>query len=164
MTAFVRRIRVLRFPSAVAIVFALALGLPTGSAGCVVTSADPETLASPKYIYSGGGTGVYVGGGDYREERKHAGSGYDVDSPTQPPPENWGFMFGDGTWYYWEANGLPGLQRGGPEKCVAWLPGQTYPVYAPARCVLFDGDRLQDQTCGRGPDRMIYADEFLREA
>lgn len=128
------------------------LGVPGTMAECIPTSAPPETLS----INLPDSTGVI----EYVEERelcvatgtpdesRGEGCGYAVAPPTIPPPHRWGYMFGEGTWEYEEANGIPGLQAGG----FAIIPGVCTPVGTPC---LWWVEYVQDETCGQGFDRYV---------
>ncbi len=131
---------------ALAAVVAVAMASGTSVAQCVVTSV-------PAGDYS------YNDGTLYIEERQNcvnfqpdggrgAGCGYDEVPPTAPPPYDWGFVFGGGTWHYQEQNTLSGMQAGG-FGVIPETPGcGTVP------CIIFD-DPVTDETCGSGPDRLI---------
>jgi hypothetical protein len=101
---------------------------------CVPTSADPGTY---NRIDLPDGRTFYL------EERGNP-------LGTQPPVPGSGFVLGDGTWLYEESNGLPGLQRGG-----IGLTGSCFPPQ-PAPCLVFDQDKINDETCGRGPDTLVW--------
>jgi hypothetical protein len=104
-------------------------GAANHDAGCVPGGADPATynvIVSPL-----DGRTFYI------EER---------GDPLGAPVPGSGFLLGDGTWTWEETNGLPGLQRGGEERC--------YP--SDDLCIFIEvGLGPEDENCGHGPDRLI---------
>lgn len=125
------------------------LGAQGAYAECVPTSAPAESLS---INLPENPTGI-----DYAEERelcvatstpdltRGEGCGYDVDFPVRPPPPFWGRQFGEGTWMYEETNGLPGLQAG----------GFGIVCEGPFGLLTFC-ETVDDETCGAGPDRLIF--------
>jgi hypothetical protein len=133
----------------VAALIAIAMVSATGLAQCTVTSAPASDVNTVPGVVTGA---IYI------EERQNCvnnpagnrgtGCGYDEAPPVSPPPVMWGFIFGGGSWFYEEQNGLPGMQAGG-FGIIPETPGcGTIP------CIIFD-DPVNDETCGSGPDRLI---------
>jgi hypothetical protein len=107
---------------------------------CTPTAADPSTYTVVD-LQPAGGDVYYV-------EDRGAGN-WMIDPPITPPPPGWGFFFGDGTSAYQESNDIPGLQRGG----LICFPSN---VHQALPCLIMDEQVPSDQTCGQGPDRLIF--------
>jgi len=70
-----------------------------------------------------------------------------------------GVLIGDGTWVYYESNGVPGLQRGGIGLTGDCFPGHGTIPPDPSGdlvpCLLIDEDPITDDACGAGPDHIL---------
>jgi len=77
-----------------------------------------------------------------------------------PPVPGSGFVLANGTWLYYEENGLGGLQRGGIGLTGDCFPGHgTIPPDPNGDlipCLIIDEDPITDENCGTSPDHIVF--------
>lgn len=126
----------------IGLVAAIAGSAAANNEECVPEAADPATY---DVLDLPDGTRLYL------NSRCRPLSDPLTQDPT-PYPCNavTAFVLGDGFFIYQEANGLPGLQRGGVNALLCENPlGEPDPFCTAA-------DPINDENCGRGPDRMLF--------